>query len=40
LAVANNSDWIRSVNGTSQRFARAIDDGGRKTRVLELVASA
>jgi len=40
LAIANNADWIRSVNGTSQRFARAIDDGGRKTTALELIAAA
>ena len=39
-AIIEHSDWIRSVNGTSQRFARAIDDGGRKTRALELVAAA
>jgi hypothetical protein len=39
-AIIEHADWIRSVNGTSQRFARAIDDGGRKTRALELVAAA
>jgi len=40
LANANNLDWIRPLNAGSQRFARVIDDGGRKTRALELVATA
>ena len=39
-AIIEHADWIRSVTGTSQRFARAVDDGGRKTRALELVVTA
>lgn len=39
-AIVEHADWIRSVNRGSQRFARAVDDSGRKTRVLELVAAA
>ena len=39
-AIIEHADWIRPMNGNSQRFARAIDDGGRKTRALELVAAA
>jgi len=40
LAVANNLDWIRPLNAGSQRFARVLDDGGRKTHALEMVAAA
>ena len=39
-AIIEHADWIRPLNGTSQRFARAIDDGGRKTKALELIATA
>ena len=39
-AIIEHSDWIRPVNGGSQRFARAIDDGARKTRAFELIAAA
>lgn len=39
-AIIEHADWIRPVNAGSQRFARAIDDGARKTRALELIASA
>ncbi len=39
-AIIEHADWIRPVNGSSQRFARSIDGGGRKTKVLELIAAA
>jgi phage/plasmid-like protein (TIGR03299 family) len=39
-AIIEHADWIRPVNAGSQRFARVVDDGARKTRALELVASA
>jgi hypothetical protein len=38
-AIIEHADWIRPVTAGSQRFARVIDDGGRKTRVLELIAA-
>jgi hypothetical protein len=40
LAVANNGDWIRPLNKGSERFARVIDDGARKTQTLELISAA
>jgi len=39
-AIIEHADWIRPVNAGSQRFARVIDDGTRKTRALELIAAA
>lgn len=39
-AIVEYSDWIRSAASDGQRFARAIDDGPRKTRALELIAAA
>ena len=39
-AVIEHSDWIRPLNGSSQRFARAFDDGAWKTRTLERIAAA
>jgi hypothetical protein len=39
-AVIEHADWMRPVKRGAERFARAIDDGGRKTRALELVATA
>ncbi len=38
-AIIEHGDWIRPANAGSQRFARAIDDGARKTRALELIAA-
>jgi hypothetical protein len=39
-AIVEHSDWIRSLNGGSQRFARVIDDSARKTHALELITAA
>lgn len=39
-AIVEHGDWIRPVNAGSQRFARVIDDGPRKTRALELIAAS
>ena len=39
-AIIEHTDWIRALNGGSQRFARVIDDGGRKTHAFEMVAAA
>jgi phage/plasmid-like protein (TIGR03299 family) len=38
-AIIEHADWIRPLNAGSERFARVIDDGGRKTRALELIAA-
>jgi phage/plasmid-like protein (TIGR03299 family) len=38
-AIIEHFDWIRAANASSHRFARAIDDSGKKTRALELVAT-
>ena len=39
-AVIEHADWIRPVNTGSQRFARVIDDGARKTHALQLIVAA
>ena len=39
-AIIEHADWIRPVNAGSQRFARVIDDGQRKTRSMDLIAAA
>jgi hypothetical protein len=39
-AIIEHSDWIRPLNAGSQRFARVLDDGARKTHALELVQAA
>jgi phage/plasmid-like protein (TIGR03299 family) len=39
-AIVEHADWIRPLNAGSQRFARVIDDGTRKSRALELIAAA
>jgi phage/plasmid-like protein (TIGR03299 family) len=39
-AIVEYSDWIRPAGSDGQRFARAIDDGPRKTRAMELIAAA
>ncbi|HTX08585.1 MAG TPA: DUF932 domain-containing protein [Solirubrobacteraceae bacterium] len=38
-AIIEHVDWIRPLNAGSQRFARVIDDGTRKTRALELITA-
>jgi hypothetical protein len=39
-AIIEHADWIRPANAGSHRFARVINDGARKTHVLELIANA
>ena len=39
-AIIEHVDWIRPVNAGSQRFARVVDDGARKTRALDLISAA
>jgi phage/plasmid-like protein (TIGR03299 family) len=39
-AIVEHADWIRPLNAGSQRFARVIDDGARKSQALELIAAA
>jgi phage/plasmid-like protein (TIGR03299 family) len=39
-AIVEHADWIRPINAGSERFARVIDDGARKTRALELITAA
>jgi len=39
-AIIEHADWIRPLNTGSQRFARVLDDSGRKTQALEMVAAA
>lgn len=39
-AIIEHADWIRPLNAASERFARVIDDGARKTQALELIAAA
>jgi phage/plasmid-like protein (TIGR03299 family) len=39
-AIVEYGDWLRPIRAGGQRFARAIDDGAAKTRVLQLVAAA
>ena len=39
-AIVEHADWIRPLNAGSERFARVIDDGARKTRALELITAA
>jgi hypothetical protein len=39
-AIIEHADWIRPLNAGSLRLARVLDDGGLKTRALEMVASA
>lgn len=39
-AIVEYSDWHRSARSADQRFSRALADGSKKTRALELVAAA
>jgi phage/plasmid-like protein (TIGR03299 family) len=39
-AIIEYADWLRPVSASTQRFARVIDDGTRKTSVLELISRA
>jgi len=39
LAVANNGDWHRPIRNGGERFARAVEDGAEKTRVLKLITA-
>jgi hypothetical protein len=38
-AIIEHADWIRPINGRTERFARTVDDAARKTLALELVAA-
>ena len=39
-AIVEFGDWLRPVRSGGERFARAIDDGGDKTKALELITAA
>lgn len=39
-AIVEFGDWLRPIRASSERFARAIDDGTDKTKALELITSA
>jgi len=39
LATANNADWYRPIRQDGDRFGRAVDDGGDKTRALRLIGA-
>ena len=39
-AIVEYGDWHRPIRRGGERFARAVDDGGQKTRALELVIAA
>jgi phage/plasmid-like protein (TIGR03299 family) len=39
-AIIEHTDWIRPVNAGSERFARVVEESARKTRALELIATA
>jgi phage/plasmid-like protein (TIGR03299 family) len=38
-AIAEYADWHRPIRQGGERFARAVDDGAQKTRVLELITA-
>ncbi|HWX46100.1 MAG TPA: hypothetical protein VNY52_12360 [Solirubrobacteraceae bacterium] len=38
--IVEYGDWVRPLRSTSQRFARALEDGSEKTRALQLVAAS
>ena len=39
-AIVEFGDWLRPIRSGGERFARAIDDGGDKTKALELITAA
>ena len=39
-AIVEYGDWYRPLRHGGERFARAVDDGARKTRALELITAA
>ena len=39
-AIVEYGDWYRPIRQRGERFARAVDDGARKTRALELITAA
>ncbi|HXD54951.1 MAG TPA: DUF932 domain-containing protein [Solirubrobacteraceae bacterium] len=39
-AIVEYGDWVRPLRSGRDRFSRAIDDVGEKTRALELIAAA
>lgn len=39
-AIVEYGDWHRPIRQGGERFARAVDDGARKTHALELISAA
>jgi phage/plasmid-like protein (TIGR03299 family) len=39
-AIVEYGDWHRLIRQGGERFARAVDDGGEKTRALKLITAA
>jgi phage/plasmid-like protein (TIGR03299 family) len=39
-SIVEYTDWLRPARSGEQRFARTLDDGGRKSKALQLIAAA